>query len=242
MFKIICDEDDSRRNQFAVIDKGGKNKAAPQIVQDDTNSVVLNNSVLMTLIHELANRLFTVCAIHMEKPYIQYQKGSEFSRVLASILHEQFEDFYQGDNQRLIKEPRGSLLILDRTFDLISPIAHDFFYQTNVLDIKDLVNPDGSVKVENKTVYLNDQDELWVKLRNMHFLESFNYVNEQVQSIVDTSKTDTSQMALKDMAEMMRKLPKQQEMMRGFKIHVDLLNKVTTNLQQNQIAKIVDLE
>ena len=67
----------------------------------------------------------------------------------------------------------------------------------------------------------------------MHFLESFNYVNEQVQSIVDTSKTDTSQMALKDMAEMMRKLPKQQEMMRGFKIHVDLLNKVTTNLQQN---------
>ena len=76
----------------------------------------------------------------------------------------------------------------------------------------------------------------------MHFLESFNYVNEQVQSIVDTSKTDTSQMALKDMAEMMRKLPKQQEMMRGFKIHVDLLNKVTTNLQQNQIAKIVDLE
>ena len=67
----------------------------------------------------------------------------------------------------------------------------------------------------------------------MHFLESFNYVNEQVQSIVDTSKTDTSEMALKDMAEMMRKLPKQQEMMRGFKIHVDLLNKVTTNLQQN---------
>jgi syntaxin-binding protein 1 len=26
----------------------------------------------MTLINELANRLFTVCAIHMEYPYIQY--------------------------------------------------------------------------------------------------------------------------------------------------------------------------
>jgi len=38
-------------------------------------------------------------------------------------------------------------------------------------------------------------------------------------------------MALKDMAEMMRKLPKQQEMMRGFKIHVDLLNRVTNSLQ-----------
>ena len=107
-----------------------------------------------------------------------------------------------------MKKTRGSLLILDRTFDLISPVVHDFFYQTNVVDIKDGVNEDGAVKVENKMVYLSDQDELWVKLRNMHFLESFNFVNEQVQSIVDTSKTDTSKLALKDMAEMMRKLPK----------------------------------
>lgn len=47
---------------------------------------------------------------------------------------------------------------------------------------------------------------------------------------MDTSKTDTTQLALKDMAELMRKLPKQQEMMRGFKIHTDLLNRVTSNL------------
>ena len=36
------------------------------------SSSVIENEVLMTLIHELANRLFTVCAIHMEYPYIQY--------------------------------------------------------------------------------------------------------------------------------------------------------------------------
>ena len=36
---------------------------------------------------------------------------------------------------------------------------------------------DGSTKVDNKTVFINDQDELWVQLRNMHFLEAFNYVN-----------------------------------------------------------------
>ena len=76
----------------------------------------------------------------------------------------------------------------------------------------------------------------------MHFLEAFTYVNNQIQSIVETSKTDTSKLALKDMAEMMRKLPKQQEMMRGFKIHTDLLNRVSTSLQANKITKIVDLE
>jgi hypothetical protein len=56
---------------------------------------------------------------------------------LATVLHEQFEEFYEGQNRARIKQPRGSLLILDRTFDLISPVAHDFFYQTNVVDIKD---------------------------------------------------------------------------------------------------------
>ena len=100
-------------------------------------------------------------------------------------------------------------MILDRTFDLISPVVHDFFYETNVVDIKDGVSGDGSVKVDNKMVVINDCDELWVQLRNMHFLEAFNYVNNQIQAIVETSKTDTTKMELKDMAEMMRKLPKQ---------------------------------
>ena len=63
-----------------------------------------------------------------------------------------------------------------------------------------------------------------------------------MQSIVDTSKKDASQMALKDINELMRKLPKQQEMMRGYKIHSDLLNRVTQHLQKNHISKIVDLE
>ena len=110
----------------------------------------------MTLIQELANRLFTVCAIHMEYPYIQYQQESDFSRVLASVLHNQFEEFYKDANYNRIKQPRGHLLILDRTFDLISPVVHDFFYQTNVVDIKDGVSGDGSCKVDNKLVHLSD--------------------------------------------------------------------------------------
>ena len=64
----------------------------------------------------------------------------------------------------------------------------------------------------------------------MHFLEALQYVNDQVQSIVDTTKTDTSKMELSDMAEMMRKLPKQQEMMKGYKLHSDLLNRVLAHL------------
>ena len=110
----------------------------------------------MTIIDELANRLFTVCAIHMEYPYVQYQGDSMFARVLASTLQELLVEFYSEQDERKIKEPRGHLLILDRTFDLISPVVHDFYYQTGVSDYKDGFGKDGEIKIDNKTVLLND--------------------------------------------------------------------------------------
>ena len=76
----------------------------------------------------------------------------------------------------------------------------------------------------------------------MHFLEAYQHVNEQIKNIVDTSKADTDGMDLAQMAEMMRALPKQQEMMRGYKVHVDLLQRVTNMLTANKIPKVVDLE
>lgn len=33
----------------------------------------MENQVLGTIVNEMAQKLFTVCAIHMENPYIQYR-------------------------------------------------------------------------------------------------------------------------------------------------------------------------
>ena len=59
IFKIMVDEEEQRRS---TIKKQGV----------DIPTGLMKNEVLATIIDELANKLFTVCAIHMEKPYIQY--------------------------------------------------------------------------------------------------------------------------------------------------------------------------
>lgn len=65
-------------------------------------------------------------------------------------------------------------MILDRSFDLIAPIAHDYYYQTNVSEYKDgFRGDDGEFKLDTKTIYLNDHDELWVRFRNTHCIEVF---------------------------------------------------------------------
>jgi len=69
MFKIMSDEEEVRRNQFEVIENQPNDRSAAYMAPDG-QSPLANNEVIMTLIHELANRLFTVCAIHMERPYI----------------------------------------------------------------------------------------------------------------------------------------------------------------------------
>ena len=64
------------------------------------------NPTVDMLITEMSNRLFTVCAIYNENPYIQYQGESEISRMIAENVKELLIDFYK-DPAVKIKEPRG---------------------------------------------------------------------------------------------------------------------------------------
>ena len=54
-----------------------------------------------------------------------------------------------------MREPRGTILILDRGFDLIAPVIHDYYYESAVYEYKD-VGDEGEVKIDNKTAFLND--------------------------------------------------------------------------------------
>lgn len=46
-------------------------------------------------------------------------------------------------------------------------------------------------------------------------------------------------MSLQDMASCIRDMPKQEEMMKSFQIHIDILNKVITEITKNRLQKIV---
>ena len=87
---------------------------------------------IQRLLEGLCHRLFTVCSVLMEYPAVQYQGSSTLSKSLAIKLNDVLSKFYaqasQGKNPVKVREPRGTLLILDRGFDLISPAIHDFSY------------------------------------------------------------------------------------------------------------------
>ena len=112
------------------------------------------------MLNELCHRLFTVCSVFMEFPWVQYQGNSPLAKALAVKLNEYLTRFYttQAKEKIRIREPRGTMIICDRSFDLLSPVLHDFYYQQLVYEFKE-VGEDGEVMLnegKQKMAFLND--------------------------------------------------------------------------------------
>lgn len=67
-----------------------------------------------------------------ERPYVQYHVESNVSELVATTVYRKLEYLYNySESQEKFIEPRnprGTLLIVDRTFDLVSPFIHDYHY------------------------------------------------------------------------------------------------------------------
>ena len=105
------------------------------------------------------------------------------AKALALKLNDELKRFYDSVQQKgniKMKEPRGTMLILDRGFDMIAPVVHDYYYQSLVYEFKE-VGDEGEVTVQdNKMAFLNDQDDLWVRYRNQHIVEVNNSLNQEL--------------------------------------------------------------
>lgn len=80
------------------------------------------------------------------------------------------------------------MLLLDRTFDLISPVLHDYYYQSLVYDLRDVGDEGELMLTDQKMVFLNDQDDIWVRLRNKHIAEVHATLNTEVSVVAAESK------------------------------------------------------
>ena len=109
-----------------------------------------------TLVENLSQKLCTICSVMGEKPFIQYQGDSLLCEEVATAVYNKLEYLYNysassskkrkgkkkptiEENQEApiqipFREPRGTLVILDRTFDMITPLIHDYQYQSTVFD------------------------------------------------------------------------------------------------------------
>lgn len=76
-----------------------------------------------------------------EYPIIRYSKSNGSGSAIASLVFDKLEKLRRAGLLKGSGE-RSTLLIIDRTHDLISPVVHELTYQAMV---EDLVNPPADV-------------------------------------------------------------------------------------------------
>uniref|UniRef100_A0A672TAB6 Syntaxin-binding protein 3-like n=1 Tax=Sinocyclocheilus grahami TaxID=75366 RepID=A0A672TAB6_SINGR len=141
-------------------------------------------SIVDQTLETIANQIVTLCATLDEYPGVRYKKDSalDYGNKLAELVDNKLARHYElDDNSKKKGKTQAQLLIVDRALDPVSPILHELTYQAMAYDlipIKDnnYEHPcyyfgsalnDGS----KKEALLNEEDELWVKLRHMHIAE-----------------------------------------------------------------------
>ena len=192
------------------------------------------------MIVAIADRLFTVCATLNIYPYIQYQKDSKLCVELCERLEERLTKF--GKAKGIIRN--GIVLLTDRSIDAITPLLHDYNYESLVYDLFDIKN-DTLILGEKKSK-LTDTDELWASYKSLHIAQVFSKLSKDFEEF---QKSDLSKVgkgdnldSFEDMANALTKMGSYKLKSAQFATHLDLADELNAKYKANNLAEIIELE
>ena len=212
----------------------------------------------------LGRKLATLCISLGEHPSIRYQGTSRYARTIAESLNATLVQYkrsnpamkFNGDDAHEDRD-RGQILILDRSFDPVAPLVHEFTYQTMA---QDLVNiEDGNVFTYNLTTgkgskemksILGEADEFWVEHRHMHISKVVDSIRKRLDDIISThpgaslqNKEKKGQADIGTMAAAVRALPEYQQTMAKISMHRELTAECMNAATQQSLVQVVcDIE
>ncbi|XBW36279.1 hypothetical protein QEN19_001868 [Hanseniaspora menglaensis] len=161
-------------------------------------------------ISKIVDSLINVCVITGEYPIIRHYQPNEkevencqstcISQLVAKLLQQRLDD-YSRTNYNYPdpenKRQRSIMIITDRTLDFMSPLFHDFTYQSlayNELTSKKL-NKDKDeyeYEVENEQGQMELKigslkemyDSIWQELRYMHIMDAKDAINHKINKLI----------------------------------------------------------
>uniref|UniRef100_A0A8C1QHA0 Syntaxin binding protein 3 n=1 Tax=Cyprinus carpio TaxID=7962 RepID=A0A8C1QHA0_CYPCA len=173
----------------------------------------------------IADQIVTLCATLDEYPGVRFKKDPNlnYGKKLAELVDNKLARHYElDDNPNKKGKTQAQLLIVDRALDPVSPILHELTYQAmayDLIQIKDNTyeyDTDGS----KKEALLNEEDELWVKLRHMHIF-----------MLVQTPQAAFCNISIGGLSQLMKKMPGFRKQMKT--VHLSLAEDLMNHYQKN---------
>jgi syntaxin-binding protein 1 len=226
---------------------------------------------VFTLTHNsIVEKLVTLCATLNEYPHVRYPVTCPLAQNLAETFQSKMNEFvasapnwwYYGMSGHMERD-RSSLLLLDRSFDPLTPLMHEFTYQAMVNDLLDIDDDkisykadvvkgeeEGEAHVESmaKDVLLNENDNLWVELRGRHIADVIQTLSNRIKEVVNSNSSaklaagDGASLSLSQMATALKALPEYQEIMSKLSQHMHISHQCMSVFNKQGLLELADLE
>ena len=206
----------------------------------------------------IAQRLATVMVSLGEIPSIRYMakvgnKKSDVSRGVADRLDRSLTALLRAKGAEAAKSnPTCDVLIVDRSFDVIAPVVHEWTYESMVTDLLNVPNGVYQYKIttkkgeESKEAVLGENDPLWVELRHAHIAEVLTVLADKAKTFANVGPgggvvggRDLTTGQLKKAVEA---LPRVLEQQAKLSVHTSIAGEINAVLQKSALSEVGRLE
>ena len=216
----------------------------------------------------IVRRLATFCLTFGEYPIIRYESetssssssasgssstsNSEVAKTIAMKLKDVLNDYARRGKLTIKKSGKRSVLVIaGRSVDTKAPILSEFTYQAMVEHLLKIENGNRYKFVyagRPKEVTLDDNDELWVKLRHTHIAEASGVIAQSFNSFVSSNKIASSNGAaksaksFKELSSLIKGLPEYGELMSKYALHIALADEAFKQFNARKLTDVAGLE
>ena len=206
-----------------------------------------------------------MCITLGEYPKVRYYRPANavheaqvLSAHLARFVQEELDSYAQWNRNfpPPSQRPQATLLVADRSMDLMAPLVHEFSYQAmahDLLPIKDgdkvtfhtTIN-EGTAEAQEKDMELNEKDKIWVDNRHRHMKDTIDKLMGDFQKFLNQNPHFTNENAdttsLNAIRDMLAGLPQFQEMKEAYSLHLTMAQECMNIFQQHKLPEIASIE
>ncbi|CAM4708779.1 unnamed protein product [Caretta caretta] len=175
----------------------------------------------------LAEQIATLCETLEEYPAIRYRKDHEDNFHLAHAVLAKLKAFkaYEPSMGEGPDKARSQLLIVDRSFDLVSPLLHELTYQAMAYDLLSIKK--DTYKYE--TMGISDS------------LTSPRKVTELLRTFYESKRLTTDKANIEDLSQILKKMPQYQKELNRYSTHLNLAEHCMQHFK-GRVEKLCSLE
>ena len=195
----------------------------------------------------IAYRLSTVVPnlVDFDKFHVIFNKNSknQVAERVSKLLMARINRFMEikkasGDADDDEEPVPVKFVILDRTFDPLTPALRDYHYESLVYELLDVKvdnivkypSEDKSGRIVEKKAVLDSRDELWVKYKYQFISEAMTNVAKAFQDFVaqnaNTQVKHGGDMNFSVMSQIAKQLPIYEELLEKYTLHMSLIEKI----------------